>query len=705
MYKALLLLVCTCSTAIAAEPGPDWAFKPIRHSEHGNGASVDDFLLAKLKERGLSYAPEADRATLIRRLTFDLTGLPPTPEEVDTFVSDKSPMAYERLVDRLLASPHFGERQAVWWLDLVRYADSDGFKADDPRPNAWRYRDYVIRAFNSDKPYDRFVREQLAGDEIAPGDADALIATGYLRHPPDEYNAVNCEQRRQEILNDITDTTASAFLGVTLGCARCHDHKFDPIKQTDYYRIQAFFASWWPVDAPMGTAEERERHEKVRRKWEAETAELRREIAEMEKPFRVSEEKKERQRFPKEYGDIIDIPFEQRTPLQKQIGFMVEKQVYTRSRDVSKSMKGQVKDQWQSMMKRMAEFDRDRPAAEPTAMACTDLGREAPPTHLLKRGDWQKPGENVAAGFLSAIDDREAEFAATTGATTGRRTVLANWIASPRNPLTARVLVNRLWQTHFGRGLVATPSDFGKQGERPTHPELLDWLAQRLIAGGWSIKKIQRLIVLSAAYRQSSIASESALRFDPENRLLSRMPRRRLEGEAIRDALLAISGKLSAHQGGPAVYPELPSEIKASGASWKVSASEEERDRRSVYVAVRRNLRYPLLAVFDAPDGNETCPRRFVTTTAPQALMLLNGKVARDLSSQFAARVSRETGLDNDATVARAYRIALGRSPDDFERRAMRRFLDQAEAARGRREAVADLCHAIVNLNEFLFVD
>jgi hypothetical protein len=702
MVRALLIMLAFSSAALAAEPPRDWAFRPVKtpvvptlRTQHSAlRTPIDSFLLAELEKRKLTFAPETDRVTFIRRVTFDLTGLPPTIAEIDAFVGDKSAEAFERLIDRLLASPRYGERQALWWLDLVRYAESDGFKSDDPRPDAWRYRDYVIRSFNSDKRYDRFIREQLAGDEIAPNDFDSIIATGFLRHPPDEYNAVNVEQRRQEILNDITDTTAAAFLGLTLGCAKCHDHKFDPIKQTDYFRIQAFFAGWWPTDKPLASAEELNRIEESRRAWEKKTAEIRAKIAELEKPFRIPAQKKERQRFPKEYSDLIDIPVDQRTPWQKQIAMLVEKQVYSRSLDVSKSMKGAVKDEWTAMTKRMAQHDRDKPKSLPTAMACTDVGPLAPPTRLLKRGDWRKPEEVIAPGFLSAIDNREAQFT-SAGSTTGRRTALANWIASDSNPLTARVLVNRVWQTHFGRGLVASPNDLGAQGEKPTHPELLDWLATKFVAEGWSIKKLHRLIVLSSAYRQSSIANEAALREDPDNKLLSRMPRRRLEGEALRDALLAISGTLNLAEGGPSVYPELPEEMK-TGAKWKVSASEADRNRRSVYIAVKRNLRYPFLSAFDAPDAVETCGRRFVTTTAPQALMLLNDKLVQELARHFATRVMAEAKGD-DAIIDRAYRLALGRLPDDEERSAMRRFLAEGN--------VADLCHAIVNLNEFVFVD
>ncbi len=709
MRRAVLsLFLLSAACGFAAEPSRDWAFKPlskpavpsVRDTQRVRNP-IDAFLLAELEKRGLTYAPEAERVTLVRRVYFDLIGLPPSPKEVDEFVADKSSNAFEKLVDRLLESPRHGERQATWWLDLVRFAESDGFKSDDPRPNAWRYRDYVIRSFNTDKPYDRFVKEQLAGDELFPGDADALIATGYLRHYPYEYNAVNCEQRRQETLNDITDTTAAAFLGITLGCARCHDHKFDPIKQTDYYRIQAFFAAFWPVDAPLGSKEERERAEQKRREWEAQTAELRKKIEELEQPFRAPAQKKERSRFIREYSDILDIPFEKRTPLQKQIGALVEAQVYSRSADVSKSMKAPVKEQWQTMMKQMSEYDKQKPPTLPTAMTCTDVGSIAPPTHLLKRGDWQKPDAEVAPGYLSAIDDRIADLK-SAGSTTGRRAALANWIAKPDNPLATRTIVNRIWQTHFGRGLAAIPNDLGAQGDKPTHPELLDWMANRLSKDGWSLKKLHRLIVTSSAYRQTAGWSEQAAKIDPENKLLWRMPRRRLDAESLRDSLLAVSGQLSLQEGGPSVYPELPAELKAAAKNWKPSATEAERNRRSVYIAVRRNLRYPLLAAFDAPDASETCGKRYATMTAPQALMLLNDVVVQEMAKRFATRLQKESANDVDKQIDLVYRLALARNPDPSERSSMKRFV---EGATNREAAIVDLCHAVLNLNEFLFVD
>jgi hypothetical protein len=739
LSAAALLLVLAMSHAASADLPDDWAYKPVRAVSvpkvSGPTSTVrnpiDNFLLAKLAEKKLSYAPEADRRTLIRRLYFDLIGLPPTRDEIDAFVNDQSSDAYEKLVDRLLASPRFGERQAEWWLDVVRYAESDGFNSDAFRPHAWRYRDYVVKSFNDDKPFDRFVKEQLAGDELYPGDPDALIATGYLRHFPDEYNAVNLEQRRQEILNDITDTTGAAFLGLTLGCARCHDHKTDPVPQDDYYRVQAFFAGIWPVEAPLLGEKEKAEREKALTAWEAKTAEVRAAIAKIEEPHRVKESKRQRMRFPPEYARLLDVPVEQRSPIEKQIGAMIEKQVYATG-DVSAKLKGAEKDEWTALNTKLAELSKDKPADVPVAMSMADLPTP-PPTKLLRRGNWRFPAkEDLAPGFISVIERKDADIK-PAGEKLGRRAALANWIASKGNPLTARVIVNRLWQHHFGRGIVATSGDFGVTGERPTHPELLDWLATELTdptpnplpqgerglssspsppGGGdrgrgqphpWSLKHMHRLMVTSAAYRQSARGSDVGRKADPDNTLLWQYPRRRLDGEALRDAMLAVSGRLNLKAGGPSVFPEIPAELKGAGAPWRVTPDARERDRRSVYVFVKRNLRYPLFALFDAPDRNETCSRRFATTTAPQALTLLNDPIVLGYARSFARRVEKEAGSDPDDAIERAYLLALGRKPTEDELKVARRFF--ADYVGPFSDCVTDFCHALLNVNEFLYVD
>ncbi len=592
--SAVVVLLVVASPAPAAEPtGAEWAYKPfkrpaapeIRNPQSTIRNEIDRFLLAKLAEQKLTFAPEADRRTLVRRVYFDLIGLPPTPEQVEAFVGDKSPDAYEKLVDKLFASPQYGERQALFWLDLVRFAESDGFKADDARPLAWRYRDYVIKSFNADKPFGRFVKEQLAGDELYPNDPDALVATGFLRHYPDEYNAVNLEQRRYEVITDITDTTSAAFLALTSGCARCHDHKYDPITQKDYFRLQAFFAGYWPTDAPLVPADKRAEYEKQRAAWEAKTADVRAAIAKLEDPLHKKAGAKQRSRFSEEYANLLDIPFATRDPLQKQLAVMIEKQVYSRG-DVSKSLKPAEKDELDSLKAKLAELSRDKPPTPPLAMAMTDLATP-PVTKLYKRGNWQKPGEEVAPGFFSAIDDRDAS-AKPLGSSSGRRAALAEWVASKDNPLTARVIVNRMWQQRFGFGLVRTASDFGVTGDRPTHPELLNWLASELVephhhsgaassANGWSLKHVHRLMVLSTAYRQGARGEEEGAKADPDNKLLWQFPRRRLDGEALRDAMLSVSGQLNPKSGGPSIFPELPPELqKAAGAGGRC-----RRTRRS----------------------------------------------------------------------------------------------------------------------------
>ncbi len=709
-FSAVVALLAAVTCVPAAEPKlpDDWAFhsfqRPavpaIRYPQTATRNDIDRFLLAKLQKKGLSFAPEADRRTLIRRVTFDLIGLPPSPEEVEAFVTSKDADAYEKLVDKLLASPQFGERQALLWLDLVRFAETDGFNADGLRPHAWRYRDYVIKSFNTDKPFNRFIKEQIAGDELYPGDKDALIATGFLRHFPDEYNAVNLEQRRYEIITDITDTTAAAFLGLTAGCARCHDHKYDPVSQVDYFRLQAFFAGYWPVEAPLSSPAERAEYAKQLAVWEAKTATIRAAMDVLERPGRKRLQDRERARFPKEYADLIDLPFEKRSSLEKQLAVMVASQVYGRG-DGSKSLKGAQKTKYTALKAELVKFAKEKPPELPVAMAMADLP-EPPPTMLFKRGNWRKPSDELVPGFIRVITDRDANAKPIHGSP-GRRAALANWIASKENPLTARVIVNRLWQHHFGYGIVRTSSDFGVAGERPTHPALLNWLASELMSAraGWSLKHIHRLIVTSTAYRQGACGKASGAKVDPDNKLLWHFPPHRLEGEALRDAMLAVSGQLNLKAGGPSVFPELPVEQKTG--AWKLSTDPVERNRRSVYVFVKRNLRYPLFALFDATDRNETCARRFATTTAPQALTLLNDKVVLGFARAFANRLTKEVGTDRSQLIDRAFALAFSRPPTVEEKATAIGFLKRHKGTSD--EALLDFCHALLNVNEFLFVD
>ena len=638
--------------------------------------SIDQFVLARLETAGLQPAPPADKATLARRAYFDLTGLPPTPSELDAFLADDHPQAYERLVDRLLDSPRYGERWARHWLDIVRYAESDGFKADDYRPQAWRYRDYVIRAFNDDKPYDQFVREQLAGDEMAPDDPDVVVATAFLRHGLYEYNQRDVETQWSEMLNDVTDVTGDVFLGMGVGCARCHDHKFDPILQRDYYRLQAFFTPMLPHDdRPLASAAQVAAYQEKLAVWEAATTELRAKIEAIETPARERAARSATDKFQPEIQEMLRKPLADRTPREHQLAELAGRQL-TYEYERLENHLGKQKEQWQALKKELTAFDHLKPAPLPPAFAVGDVGPVAPPTTI--------PGgrntEDQPPAFPTVLGGAIAE-ATPLPDSTGRRTALANWITRPEHPLTSRVLVNRLWQGHFGRGLVATASDFGRLGETPSHPELLDWLATRFVEGGWKLKPLHRLMMTSATYRQSATPPDTtaALLIDPENRLLWRHSPRRLAGEQIRDALLAVSGELDLHAGGPGV--------------------EAKQPRRTIYTRQMRNSPDPLLAVFDVPAGFGSTPERNVTTTAPQSLLMLNGSWTLGRARAFAKQLDNTP--DEAERVRTAYRLAFGRDPDAAELAAATAFLH----ANTSDSALVDYAHVLLNANEFLYVE
>jgi hypothetical protein len=670
------------------EPWSDWGKTPI-----------DGFILARLLEHGLTPAAEADRRTLVRRVAFDLTGLPPSPDEIDAFLADDHPDAYERLVDRLLASPRYGQRWGRHWLDVVRYAESDGYRQDAYRPAAWRYRDYVVRSLNADKPYDRFLTEQLAGDELDPDDLELRVATGFLRLGTYEFNQRNVGAQWADILNDLTDVTGEAILGLSFGCARCHDHKFDPILQKDYYRLQAFFAPLLPRDdLPLATAEQQASAASRQAAWEATTAEIRREIAALEQSHRERAALGAFAKFQPEIQAVLKKPTPERTPLEVQLAALALRQVDL-ERDREPVLKGKEQARRNELGRRLKEFDALKPAALPEVMTATDVGPVAPATEI--------PGNRRAGaiepGFLSALDPAPARVdplpAPRAARSTGRRLALARWICRADHPLTTRVIVNRVWQQHFGKGLVATSSDFGRLGEAPSHPELLDWLARRFVADGWRLKPLHRLIVTSAAYRQTAERTESevetARRIDPENRLLWKREVRRLDAEEIRDALLAVSGELEPTVGGPPVDTGQP--------------------RRAIETKVIRNSRDPLLDVFDAPDGYSSSGRRITTTTATQALLLINGGWALDRARKLAGRLERSSVINSsdprDARIALAFRLVYGRPPSAEERAEAAAFLDdqshriRTPAGHHDQEALVDFCHALVNSNEFLYVD
>jgi hypothetical protein len=719
---------------------------------------IDAFVASKLQDAKLKPNPRTDRITLIRRATLDLTGLPPTPEEVQAFVSDNSPDAFAKVVDRLLASAQYGERWGRHWLDLARYADTNGFKTDEPRPNVWRYRDYVIQSFNEDRPYDRFIREQIAGDELYPNDLNARIAVGFNRHFTDESNQPVIELRRQETLNDITDTVGAVFMGMTYGCARCHDHKFDPILHKDYYRLQAFFANIREQDdLVLLSGSELEAYKQKLAAWDAQTRDIRNEMHAMVEPMAKARRDYYTIRFSEGTKLALKTPPEQRTPLQELLAIKATPQITYEDRALvnfkdeefgTAPLTAAQKKRFADLEAELRKFDASKPNP-PMAQTIIDHSRQAPKSFVLAAGNWDVPREEVQPGFLSIIDPVDPRIVAPQGVnSTGRRSVLANWLADPKNPLTPRVIVNRIWQHHFGRGIVATASDFGVMGERPTNPQLLDYLASTFIENGWSMKKLHRQIMLSNAYQQSSAFQAQAAAVDPDNKLLWHYDRRRVEGEVVRDSMLFVSGLLNSKMGGPGINPPLPPGAGGGGRGGAIragfagatggagnagvraaAAGNEGADvnRRSVYVFLKRNAVYPMLEAFDAPNPQESCSRRFRSVIPSQSLMLMNDPLVMEWSRALAGRVLNDGGLSLDQQVDRAYRLALSRMPNADERAAVQDFLRTqtalhagrlarnekpplpAELPAGmdasRAAAFVDFCHTLLNSNEFLYVN
>ena len=586
-----------------------WSFRPLNPGGVPAVADsswcrndVDRFVLHKLTEHKLQPQPQASRRTLIRRLSFDLTGLPPTPEELEAFLQDTAADAVEQLIDRLLASPRYGERWAQHWLDLARFAETDGFEHDKVRPEAWKYRDWVIKAFNDDMPYDEFLKQQIAGDELYPDKPSTVTATRFCLSGPDMPDINLTEERRHTVLNELTSTVGEVVLGLQIGCAQCHNHKYDAISQADFYRFRAIF--------------------------------------------------------------------EPALKLTKNKSLSVLNETVP----------------WQKT------------------------------SHVMRRGDFRSPETKIQPGVLRVVGWPGHVFEPQkSGTTNGRRTALAEWLVSRDNPLTARVIANRIWQHHFGTGLVSTPSDFGIMGQEPSHPKLLDWLAFSLIDDGWSLKKLHRKIVASATYRQRSRlpddASESqqhawsmALEADPHAELLSRFPRFRLEGEAIRDAMLASSGKINFKTGGPGVRPPLPAELVSTllKNQWTVTEDKSEHSRRSIYVFARRNLKYPMFEVFDRPSANASCPERNVSTTAPQSLHLLNSQFTLNTAKHLARMINGATSDRNKQIVA-AFERTLGRPPTDQETQHVNRFWTAQQATGA--DSLTHLCLSLFNSNEFIVVD
>src|SRR5262245_7737441 len=693
---------------LSSEERNRWAFKlpvqsPLPDVARTEFTSpIDRFLERARAERGLSPTPRADRVTLVRRAYLDLLGLPPSPSEVDAFLADSAPGAWGRLVDKLLASPHYGERYGRHWLDVARYADSAGFEYDFHRPNAWRYRDYVIRSFNQDKPYDVFLIEQIAGDEMDGKTEDSLIATGFLRAGPRVlFREKDNPERRYDYLDEILGTIGKGTLGLTINCARCDDHKFDPIRQRDYYALEASIFGYVETQVPLLPPAEAQaylaRNEEINAKRDA----LRQQVSALERPHR---DKLELEQIKSRFSDAIyqaaAKPEAERSPGEKLLAIQVYEAVNGPGAQIDKVMTPEELARKKDLIAQIDALERQRPKPVPMAEIVTDgdyrfapLGEgddvvscpkcripppfpgsylhkgpapyETPPSYLLIRGDVQSPGPQMQPGFIEVLTHGNPPTAIPRpdGRTSGRRLALARWIASRENPLTARVIVNRIWQKHFGRGIVPTLENFGKMGGAPSHPELLDWMAVEFMNGGWSLKRITKLMMMSEAYQMASSFENAAdSRSDPENQYLWRFRPQRLEAEIVRDEMLAVGGNINLAIGGEPIFPFIPKEILVGQfrGKWENTPDGPAAWRRGVYVYRRRSLPYPMLKTFDHPDMSVTAGARNVSTVPTQALTLLNNPFVLTQAKQLPDRVRKEAPAGR-AQIDRAYRIALAR--------------------------------------------
>jgi hypothetical protein len=698
--------------AVAAEDAAFWSWGPWRAAPPAVKDAgwvrnpIDRFVLAALEARGLSPGGEADRRTLLRRLSFDLVGLPPEPEEVDAFLADGAPDAYEKVVDRLLASPHYGERWARHWLDLARYADSNGYENDENRPEAYTYRDFVIRAINDDLPFDAFLRWQVAGDELEPDNPLAVAATGFATAGPLQTFMMRKQDRYDE-LDDMVSTVGSALLGLTVGCARCHDHKFDPILQADYYRLQAVFATARKEVRYLADATDY-----LRRR--APVDRLQRELDALHASYRDRLRNEKIDALPIPEGDkaLLRQPARE-DPVQASLLRLHGGKIDVTEDEILRVRSAEDGARWQQLR---AEIDRlegqlPPPPQRGLALAGSGVGR----AFFLERGRHDRERDLVPPGFLTALsrgrpawDDRT--WAAWDPPRPGHaplpRSALARWLTDLEGGagrLAARVLVNRLWQHHFGEGLVRTPNDFGRQGDRPTHPDLLDFLARRLIDGGWRVKAVQRLIICSAAYRQDTRLDTAGVRADPDNRLFGRRRPQRLSAEALRDAVLAASGGLNRRMYGPGIKPPIPAEAifptaPKHGEVWPADAVDGPATwRRGIYVVTKRSNFVPFLHTFDAPDAAASCACRSTTTVPTQALILMNDPFVLRQAQRLAARVAARAGPDPVGQVRQAFLLTLSRPPARAEQERAVAFL--------RRQPLADLCQVLLQTNEFLYID
>jgi hypothetical protein len=782
-----------------------WAFQPPKRHAAPKSVDarwsrnpIDGFVKAALDAKGLTPAPQADRAKLIRRAYLDLIGLLPTPAEVDAFLADRSPDAYAKLIEKLLASPHYGERWARHWLDVVRYADSSGFEHDRDVATAWRFRDYVIKSLNEDKPYNQFLIEQLAGDELDEPTFDSLTATAYYRVGPRvRFREKDNPFYRYDYLDDMIRTTFQGFMGLSVHCARCHDHKFDPISRMDYYRTMGMFFGYVDYDHPLLPKQEL-------REWERKTREvvtalepLKREVARIEAPYRRAQFEANLKKLPEEVQVAIRTPVEQRTPGQKLVAAqfergmegdgdpnymgedpalamlttagqrapnVIETERYGGSRRPGENslikVSGEDHQRRAALLEKIAALEKQMPPTPHAVEGIRDgdyrLAPDGPGDEPLPGKTYRPDYPDLGKSFLPAAGSRYEVPWVRFGAnglvveednkapvvppgyltvlikgtpppvshppkrddyvTSGRRRALAEWIASPENPLTARVIVNRLWYWHFDRGIVATPGNFGKMGIPPSHPELLDWLATEFVKQGWSIKQMHRLIMNSETYKQESAYYQAGnAEKDPENIFLWRYPIRRLEGEILRDSILSASGQINLEAGGPPFFPSLPARVREGyrQGKWVLTKEEPATWRRSIYSYWKRGMKYPMFDVHDQPDQNITAEKRNTTTVPTQALTLLNNEFVLMQARYLAERVKKETGSsDAEAQVRMLYRIALSRQPGQSELAGQLEFLSRQkefQAANSRPDAelaaLTDLAHVMLNANEFVYIN
>lgn len=739
--------VSNAELKITDEDRRHWSFLPLNRvtppQPKDTGwvhTEVDMFIRHAQEAKRLKPAPEAAARVLVRRIYFDVLGLPPTPLEVEEFVDSTDPQAYEKLVDRLLASPHYGERWARHWLDVARYADSHGQEADDDRPTAYHYRDFVIRALNEDMPYDQFVRWQIAGDEFDPDNPLAISATGFL-------TAGVSTRRRQELmeeerlrnryneLDDMIATTGSAMLGLTLGCARCHDHKYDPIPTRDYYRLMTAFHSGDRAEVPLATRAEVAKHAQSTSAWkqsyDAATAKLNDWLAAAKLPhsallreskiadLKASDEDKARLRDGAQKGSSAYKALQKQHAKALQIS---DEDYYARFDDAQRA-------HWNALAAEVKRLEQGQPQPLPTAFAMEDFDATPVPTWLFRRGEFLDRGDRVELGFVSVLTKGRtpAEYYAMARAerplenSTYQRKALALWMTDlDHGPgaLLARVMVNRIWQHHFGEGLVRTVNDFGTRGDAPSHPELLEWLAHEFVAGGWKLKRLHRAILTSATYRQSATHDAAMARLDPENRLHWHWPLQRLESEVLRDAMLAVSGTLNPRMMGPAFKPPIAVEAmqaRNTQSPYPKNAKDEPATRRrTVYMFHKRVIQYPLMQAFDGPDATQSCGQRSRTTVATQGLAMLNDGFVRLRAEEFADRLPAN-GSDTAALVRQSYELAFGRAPTVNEIQAGVEFINSQTRSRharagvltdkSRRLALADYCQVLFGLNEFIYIE